>query len=161
MKHVFYLAGNITKDKRTFEWRHEFERLVDDSGLRELHDIEVVNPARTEFDKRLLAGKYKTTRQSLLQKSMQSQGIFRPKDFQLIKGSTLMVANLAIIDDERPIVGTVQELAWARDIFYIPVIGILGDGNNIYCQHPWIQECLSASVRTEKDALDFIVDFIL
>ena len=161
MRTIIYLAGNITLDPRTFEWREEFERLVEAEGLHELHDIEILNPAHTEFDKDMLSGKLGGPKKALRMKRELSQNIFRPKDYQLVKSTTLIVVNLDIIDQKRPIIGTVQELCWARDIFYIPVIGIVGESTNIYCRHPWILECLSAKVKTVADSVEMVTNFIL
>lgn len=157
--HKIYLAGNITKDIRTFQWRKDFTELIYDEFYRD--DIEIINPANTEFDKRLMNGHYKTTKQSLKQKNIKSQNIFRAKDYQLIKNSDIVVVNLDIIDMERPLVGTIQELAWCKDIFYIPTIGIVGDSKNIYCNHTWINECLSARVKTVEDAIVFISEYLI
>lgn len=159
MKPTIYLAGNITKDIRTFEWRNKFTELIRAEYTKD--QIALINPAMTEFDKKLRAGYYKTTAQSLKQKNIKTQNIFRAKDFQLIKNSNIVVVNLDIIDMERPIVGTIMELAWCKDIFYVPTIGIVGDESNIYCKHPWINECLSAKVKDEEEAVKFIKEYLI
>ena len=154
-----YLAGNITKDIRTFQWREDFTDLIFKKFNK--NKVKIINPASTEFDKKLSSGHYKTTRHSLKQKNIKTQNIFRAKDFQLIKHSNIIVVNLDIIDMERPIVGTIMELAWCRDIFYVPTIGIVGNSKNIYCNHPWINECLSAKVKTTEDAVEFISQYLI
>jgi len=154
-----YLAGNITKDVRTFEWREHFIELIYKKFDKD--KIRIFNPASTEFDKRLSNGYYKTTSQSLKQKNIKTQNIFRAKDYQLIKNSDIVVVNLDIIDMERPLVGTIMELAWCKDIFYVPTIGIVGNSKNIYCNHPWINECLSARVVTDEDAVEFISQYLI
>jgi nucleoside 2-deoxyribosyltransferase len=159
MKSRIYLAGNITKDVRTYSWREDFTELMYD--FFDEDRIRIINPANTEFDKKLATGYYKTTKQSLKQKNIKTQNIFRAKDYQLIKKSDIVVVNLDIVDLERPLVGTIMELAWCRDIFYMPVIGIIGDGKNIYCNHPWITECLSARVETIESAVEFISDYLI
>jgi len=156
---TIYLAGNITKDVRTFEWREDFTELI----YKRFNEdrIKIINPAKTEFDKKLSSGHYKTTAQSLKQKNIKTQNIFRPKDYQLIKSSNIVVVNLDIVDMERPFVGTIMELTWCKDIFYVPTIGIIGDGKNIYCNHPWINECLSARVATAEDVVEFISQYLI
>lgn len=169
MKQIIYLAGNITDDVRTFQWRDEFEKIMNDYVNEGF--IEIENPANTEFDKQLRSGKIKADlgnirkqdfgNEMMRNKVKSSQFLFRAKDYQIIKNSNLIVANLHIIDEKRPIIGTIQEFVWAHDIFYLPIIGIMGDYSNIYCNHPWMLECLSAKVETVRDAADLVLDFFV
>lgn len=169
MIHTLYLAGNITDDPKTFIWRENIENKLKDHTEEGL--IRIENPANTEFDKELRNGKISGDLGSVKKqdfgnemmraKVKQSQFIFRAKDYQIIKQTTVMIANLHIIDEKRPIVGTIQEFVWAHDIFYIPIIGIMGDYSNIYCNHPWMLECLSTKVKDEHEATELILDFFV
>lgn len=151
-----YLAGNITSDTRTFEWRQQFIELfnLDPKNV----NFNIINPASTEFDKQLLKGTYtEDAYTSLKAKASYSQNIFRAKDYQLIKKTDIVVVNLDIIDYNRPLIGTIQELVWCKDVFYIPTIGIMGE--NVYCKHPWIKECLSAEVNNIEESIKLVFDF--
>ena len=72
-----------------------------------------------------------------------------------------MVVNLVLFDLERPMIGTIQELVWAHDQFYIPIVGIVGDDDNVYCKHPWIDECLSAKVEDIIACKELIYNYFL
>jgi hypothetical protein len=58
-------------------------------------------------------------------------------------------------------IGTVQELTWAADIFYIPVIALTEGAENVYTHHPWIDECVSAWTISVEDAANLVKEFFL
>jgi hypothetical protein len=173
-RHV-YLAGNISEDPRTREWREEFtEKLCDSlsptvlpwnprpidklSGLVN-HDIHVINPCADRFNDQELNASDGLELTKML--ANRAQNIFRARDYQLIKHSDLVVVHLGYSSKEKPMVGTIQELAWARDVFYVPVIAITGGEDNVYTRHPWINECCSAKVETVDEAVEFVVNFFI
>lgn len=150
-----YLAGNISKDPKTYEWRDKFTNLlIDDSR------VVVVNPCKNEFDQGM-KGLGTTGLDFAIEASKRSQKILRAKDYQLIKMCSVLVVNLEIYNKDHPMIGTIQELTWARDIFYVPVIAICGTEPNIYTEHPWVDECCSAKVETVEEAAEMIKTFFL
>lgn len=154
-RHYIYLAGNISEDVRTYEWRERFTELVSDEP-----QIVVVNPCANAFNQGMKSGPkdgLKFTKEA----KKRSQKILRAKDYQLVKMCSVVVANLWLTTPKKPMVGTVQELCWCRDIFYVPVIGITGGVDNIYTQHPWIDECCSAKVETVEEASQMVKDFFI
>ena len=90
-----------------------------------------------------------------------SQKILRAKDYQLVRMCSAVVVNLGHSNPEKPMVGTIQELVWAHDIFYTPVIAITNGESNIYTTHPWIDECCSAKVETVTEAVNMFKTFFL
>ena len=154
-RHYIYLAGNISEDQRTYEWREEFTELLSDEPL-----IIIVNPCANAFNQAMRNGP-KDGLKFTQEAKKRSQKILRAKDYQLIKMCSVVVANLWLDTPKKPMVGTIQELVWCHDIFYIPVIGICNDVKNIYTQHPWIDECCSAKVNTVKEAVQMVKDFFL
>jgi hypothetical protein len=72
-----------------------------------------------------------------------------------------MIANIGLVSNSKPLIGTVQEMVWARDIFYIPCISLTMGVENAYTTHPWIRECSSAIVETTKEAADLVKEFFL
>lgn len=150
-----YLAGTINEDIRTYEWREEFVKLLKDEN-----NVVVVNPCANKFNqgmKRVGKDGMEFTREA----KKRSQKILRAKDYQLVKMSSAIVVNLELFSSEKPMIGTVQELTWARDIFYVPVIAITGKEDNIYTTHMWMDECCSAKVETVEEAAEMIKTFFL
>jgi len=154
-RNYVYLAGNINEDPRTYEWREEFTKLVEDED-----NAIVVNPCANAFNQGMLkVGKdgMAFTREA----KKRSQKILRAKDYQLVKMCNVVVVHLGLSNPEKPMVGTIQELTWARDIFYTPVIAITNGEDNIYTTHPWIDECCSAKVETVEEAAEMFKTFFL
>jgi len=154
-RHYIYLAGNISEDNRTYEWREDFTELMSD-----VDNVVVVNPCANKFNQ----GMKNTTSEGVAfvkEAKKKSQKILRAKDYQLVKMSSVIVVNLELHNVNRPMIGTVQELAWASDVFYVPVIAITGKEGNIYTHHPWIDECCSAKVETVDEAAEMIKTFFL
>jgi len=154
-RNYVYLAGNINEDPRTYEWREEFTKLVENEA-----NVVVVNPCVNAFNQGMIkVGKngMEFTREA----AKRSQRILRAKDYQLIKMCNVVVVHLGFSNPEKPMVGTIQELTWARDVFYTPVIAITGGEENIYTTHPWIDECCSAKVETVEEAADMFKTFFL
>jgi len=154
-RHYIYLAGNISEDPRTYEWREAFTKLVGDD-----YRVVIVNPCKNKFNQAMKdhdEGGLEFTREAV----KRSQKILRAKDYQLVKMCSVIVVNLELSNPEKPMVGTVQELTWARDIFYVPVVAITGGVANIYTTHSWIDECCSAKVETVEEAADMIKTFFL
>jgi len=154
-RHYIYLAGNISEDNRTYEWREDFEKL-----MKDVPNVVVVNPCANKFNQ----GMKNATKSGLAftkEAKKRSQKILRAKDYQLVKMCSVIVVNLELVGIEKPLIGTVQELTWASDIFYLPVIAITGGVDNIYTHHPWIDECCSAKVDTVEESVEMIKTFFL
>jgi hypothetical protein len=154
-RNYIYLAGQISNDIRTYEWREKFtELVVDEPG------IVVVNPCANAFNQ----GMRKVGSNGLefaKEAVKRSQKILRAKDYQLVKMCNAIVVHLCFSTPEKPMVGTLQELSWARDIFYTPVVAITNGEDNIYTTHPWVDECVSAKVEMVEEAAEMIKTFFL
>ena len=123
--------------------------------LADIEGVKILDPTRNPFNTKM--SRFKGTMPEFVSEAVhQSQHLLRPKDYQMVKSASLVVAHLGIIDPGKPLIGTVVELSWAHDIFYLPVIGITGGQTNAYTDHPWINECLSAKVATEEEAAALI-----
>jgi hypothetical protein len=154
-RHFVYLAGSISNDSRTYEWRERFTELTKgEPGLV------VVDPSTNNFNTGL-RGYKKGGKVFTAEQAKRSQTLLRAKDFQMIKICSLMVVNIGLVSDKKPLIGTIMELAWSRDIFYIPVIGITEGKSNVYVHHPWVDECISYKVETIEEAIEVIKEFFL
>jgi len=161
--HYIYLAGAISSDDKTYKWREDFETLLKEESL--YRRVVIVNPCLNRFDQDLK--KYIDDNSiQFLKKSMdKSQKILRARDNKFISICSILVVNLELYDTQRPLIGTLHELVWAHDLYYMPIIAIVGKEqdqlNNPYVQHSWINECCSAKVETVEEAVDIIKNFFL
>jgi nucleoside 2-deoxyribosyltransferase len=73
------------------------------------------------------------------------------RDYNSIRSADLIVANLDTFGEDRPIVGTVFELAWAWE-FKKPVIVITDDDK--YKFHPFIMDTASIIVSNVEELLE-------
>ena len=156
-RHHIYLAGNISHDPRTYQWREDFTDQMKDVSK----EVVIINPCSNRYNQTMNKANHKDGIEFAKEAVKKSQHILRAKDYQLIKICSLIVVNLELFSPEKPMIGTVQELTWAKDIFYVPVIAITGRAEHIYTLHPWIDECCSAKVDTVEDAVEMVKDFFL
>ncbi len=150
-----YLAGNINENPMTYKWREEFVELMGEDP-----NVIVVNPCANKFNQGMRDSSTNGLEFTRLAVK-RSQKILRAKDYQLVKMCSAVVVNLCFSNPEKPMVGTIQELVWAHDIFYTPVIAITNGEDSIYTRHPWIDECCSAKVETVSEAVDMFKTFFL
>ena len=154
-RNFIYLAGNISQDDRTYEWREKFTELMSDEP-----DVVIVNPCRNRFNQSMR--KFGSNgMEFLLEAVSRAQGVLKPKDYQMISMCNLMVANLELVTPDKPLIGTIFELDWAKTIFHMPVIAITGGVTNAYTKHSWISDCCSAKVDTVEQAVKMVKDFFL
>lgn len=80
---------------------------------------------------------------------------FVKRDHKCVQIADLIIANLSVFGDSRPLTGTLFELAWAWS-YKIPTIVITKDPN--YLNHPFIQDtaCLIVSSVEELLEKDYI-----
>lgn len=135
---IVYLAGAITPDPRCTEWRGIARFLLG-------NHFEVVDPADNEYDRKNKDGSAQVAHAD-------TQGVFLFKDYVLVRRSDIILMNLALIA-ERPLIGTIFELAWCFKWHKI-VVGI-GNGN-VYCQHPFVIHTLSAMTGSVEEACKLI-----
>ncbi len=158
-----YLGGNISPDDRTYQWREDFtERLKDEER------VVIVNPCANKFNQatRNVDEKKDVDGVEYLKEARKlSQDILMPKDYQMISICNVAVMNIELFYPDKPMIGTIFELAWCHRIFQIPIIGIMGtqesQKSNPYANHTWIQGVLSAKVRNEQQAAKIIDTFFL
>jgi nucleoside 2-deoxyribosyltransferase len=176
-----YLAGSISRDIRTYQWREEFERLMGDDP-----NFVIVNPCKNKFNQSLRD--YDGDNTEFIKEAVaRSQNVLKPKDRKLIEMCNAIVVNLEIYVNSKQPLATFFEICWAEDLM-IPVIGIMGNARNwtpptyeerieiakeyvrtgsvdhipmenIYVKHSWVNDAVSAWVKTVPDAVSFIKEF--
>ena len=154
-RNYVYLAGNINENPATYEWREKFTKLMSDES-----NVVVINPCANRFNQ-AIKGSGKDGLEFTKEAVRRSQKILRAKDYQLVKMCSAVVVNLGFSNPEKPMIGTIQELVWAHDVFYTPVIAITQGEDTIYTTHPWVDECCSAKVETVEEAAEMFKTFFL
>lgn len=150
MKHIIYLVGQITSNPESYEWR---QKVVD--YFRYNNNIEVINPCNSEFNSSALRNNDNETF-SFSKKALKEDGIILlpHKDRRYVKESTCIFANMNLYSDNKPIIGSFFELAWAFDDTSKLIIGIL-DGNknsDFICRHPFVAETIQVWVKKPIEA---------
>jgi hypothetical protein len=155
-----YLGGNISHDPATYAWRDVFTELCDPH-----QEIEIVNPCANRYNQEMLkqvADKEITEAEGVKYTAKAreiTKGLLPAKDLWLLKTCDINVVNLTLNTPGRPMIGTVFEIAWCRDMFNIPCIGITGgpDFDNAYTVHPFITRALDTEVATVEEAAQIVV----
>jgi len=159
-----YLGGNISHDPETYEWRRRFTEIV-----RLFDAIEPIDPCASRYSDDMFKKWHglDITEEAGVRYTAEAQartkGLLPDKDYWLLKSCDVNVVNLMINTPGRPMIGTVFEMAWCRDIFNIPCIGITGgpDFESAYTVHPFIQRALTSEVPTGEEAADLIASTYL
>jgi hypothetical protein len=146
-----YLSGSISQDPETYKWREKFEWLTTSKAY-----LKVLNPCKNSYNGSIRQAQHKNGATFVKEAVAVTGGMLRPKDYQMLKTCNLCVVNLDLVTKDKPPIGTIHELAWCHDIFYIPVIAIVGKEKNIFSNHPFNTACCSAMVETVEQAVDMI-----
>ncbi len=73
------------------------------------------------------------------------------RDYWCVRNSNLLIVNLDTFGSERPLTGTIYEMAWAWE-FKIPVIAIRGA--NHYNVHPFIEDTVKIYVDSVEQLIE-------
>jgi len=141
-----YLVGVISEDPKSHKWRKEATKLLRGK-------FRVLDPTSSKFDKETLReadGDAEVLHKLVDQHQSE---ILLPKSFQSVEGSDIVLVNLGLEASDRPMVGSIMEMAWAYHSNKT-IIAIKGD--TYYCRHPMIKGCVHAWADTVKEACDII-----
>lgn len=155
MRDKIYLIGQISVNyTETYNWRHKVkERFMND------RQFYFIDPCNNEFNKSVQE-EYSDGSDPDRTKVYTTEGInlLVPKDKMYVMKSTGAIANMNHYDKEKPMVGTMFELAWYHDNNHKAVIGVF-DGDptkDVYCNHPFVKSVINCWVRTEEDACNIL-----
>jgi len=151
IKEIIYLVGQISvAASESFEWRKRVrEYFVNRS------DFQVIDPCLDEFNTKLRESNI-SERLMIYQKK--GVGLIVPRDRNYVAKSTVAIANLNLYDEEKPLIGTMFELAWYHEDQSKAVIGIY-DGNpkdDIMCSHPFVQSAIDTWTKDEMEACELV-----
>lgn len=142
MRDKVYLIGQISaNDPRTYDWRKELKSRLDDD-----RQFYFIDPCKNEYNEDVVA-QYSDGSDPNRTKVYKTAGIelIVPKDKMYVMKSTIAVANLNHYDKNKPMIGTMFELAWYHDNNHKAVIGMY-DGepsDDVYCNHPFVKSVIN------------------
>jgi nucleoside 2-deoxyribosyltransferase len=77
------------------------------------------------------------------------------RDRRDVREADLVLVHLGTWDSQRPLIGTICELAWCWDQ-RTPVVAICAKDDYVMRNHPFISEIISHYVETEEEAIDLL-----
>ena len=145
MTRQVYLAGPITEDPETHRWRKQAAKLLGDKFFCD-------DPCASKFDREMLKEGEKIYERAV---SHQAE-VLLPKSFQSVENCDIVLVNFAIEPKDRPVIGTIMEVAWAW-ILHKVIIAI--DGQKYYTEHPMIKGTVTAWAESLEEAVAIIKEF--
>lgn len=146
MKEIIYLAGQISPIKpETYEWRKEVKKYF----LNHEKFI-IIDPCGNSYNRKLL--KTQPTYSEINQTP--NNKIITPKDKSYVERSTIGIINLIHYDPNKPIIGSLFELAWYQSYPSKTVIGIYED--TILVNHPFVQNAVTTWLTSVHEACKLI-----
>ena len=135
------------------EYIHQWRR----DAIKKLGENFIVDdPTSSKFDKETLkeaAGDAEKIHK--LVDSHQSE-ILLPKSFQAVEKADIILINLAIEAKDRPMIGSIMEIAWAYSL-HKTVIAIRG--TTYYSRHPMVKGSVHAWADSLEEATGIIKEF--
>jgi hypothetical protein len=168
MKERIYLIGQISTEKEiTYRWRQDVKRFL--SGREEKNWFEIIDPCDNEWNMDLLSkashGPDADTVSEYVDRFSYYNGkgssLIVPKDYSYVKRSSGCIANMNHYDLNKPIIGTLFELAWYYEQQEKCVIGIFsGDWTkDKFCNHPFVRETVDVWCEDHMEAAKLLKYF--
>lgn len=144
-----YLAGPITEDPETHKWRRVAAKLLGDK-------FECDDPCASKFDRETLKEAGGDAEKIHALTAIHQSEILLPKSYRSVEKAGIVLVNFSIEPSDRPIIGTVMEIAWAWANRKV-IIAIKGPG--YYTKHPMITGCVNAWADSLEEAVEIIKEF--
>lgn len=163
MMERIYLIGQISVDKKiTYEWRQDVRKFFDPS-IPGNECFEMIDPCDNEFNKsaRNFNGELGPDPHRLRVYKTKGIGLIVPKDHSYVLRSTGCIANMNQYDKDKPMIGTLFELAWYYQNPEKCVIGVFdGDpSEDVHCNHPFIRETIDVWCKDHMEAAMLLKDY--
>lgn len=157
--YTIYLVGQISANDETYKWR---ERVRNRLNKNDYPDVRVIDPFNTEMGVNVLQkanGNEKTFTKYAV---ATNAPLILPKDRNFVRLADFLFADLNIYSQEKPIIGSYFELAWAYDQPHTSVIGIYnGDPQQAFhCKHPMVFGAVNIWVKNDEEACDAFLNVI-
>lgn len=141
-----YLAGLISTEAReSLEWRH---RVTADLAARFKIRTPVLFDASLEVE---------SDDGGMTDRRLTAKDIVH-RDYRDVSEADVILVHLEQFDNDRPLMGTLCELAWAW-MLRKPVVAIAHKGNYVMREHPFIKEFVSHYVETEAEAVQLLTGY--
>lgn len=162
MKERIYLIGQISVDKEiTYRWRREVRDFFYEHSIKEAEaTFEMIDPCDNEFNKSVKNFNGSDPQRIRIYKT-KGIGLIVPKDHSYVLRSTGCIANMNVYDPDKPMIGTLFELAWYYQNPEKCVIGVFdGDPtNDVYCNHPFVKETVDIWCESHMEAAQILRDY--
>ncbi len=157
-QHHIYLMGNISSDDRTYFWREIITVLFKNDP------VVIQNPCDNAFNRRLreLHRQLPCAERdaAIAHQLATAQRTLRPKDYVMLKISSLAIWNTTYDNPERPTMASIVEHTWCIDLFKIPVI-MIAQPDSPFLKHSWFAQYSAAIVKDIEDAVFHVREFFL
>lgn len=157
--YTIYLVGQICANEETSNWRQRVRRRLNKSDYG---GIQIIDPFNTEMGINILR-KTKGDEKEFTKYAVATNApLILPKDRNYVRLADFIFADLNIYSEEKPIIGSYFELAWAYDQPYTSVIGIYnGDPQETFhCKHPMVFGAVNIWVKNDEEACDAFLNVI-
>lgn len=149
---TIYLAGQITPDPKTYEWRTEVIE-----ALKDIPALTVINPCASEFDREGMGAPCDEHGYAVTMAKDLGLDLLPHKDLDHVNTSTIIMFNLWQFDPTRQLIGTLFELAWALERPRIMTIGILRNWQTtLLGKHPFVHRAIHAWVGHHLEAATLV-----
>ena len=144
-----YLVGVISEDPASHLWRKEAKRLLGDNFY-------IDDPTSSKFDKETLKEAAGDAEKIHVLVDQHQSEILLPKSQQSVEDCDIVLVNLSIEAKDRPMIGSIMELAWAYKL-HKTVIAVRGTG--YYSRHPMVKGIVHAWADSLEEAVGIIKEF--
>ncbi len=152
---TIYLAGLISTEKpESINWRGVARLWLRRLALDEDKEVLILDPMRGKHDL-----KDATPDKGLTDPRFTSTDIIL-RDYSDVMHADIVLANLNDFGSDRPLVGTLMELAWAWEHRKI-VIAVCDDKEQLMHSHPFVRSAVSHWFNGLEEACRFIAERIV
>ena len=158
---IFYLIGQITKDKRTYDWRYNVRKHFD--FLRDVdkvqHKIKFFDPCDNMYSHEVLNNSKSVKEfREYVKNTPQFSKILPVRDMEYVFSSDGAICNLTPFTPDKPFIGTFYELSWYMTTPEKTVIGVYpGDyTQDLTCMHPFVQKSITTWVESTEEACELV-----
>ena len=148
MRYTIYLSGQISLNKQiSYDWR----RTVREQFLNTNYDVEIIDPCLNTWNQKIVGKRIDTIY------TQHVTALLKPKDLHSVKQSNIIIYNANQYDLDKPLIGSLFELAVASEYSDKTVIGIIPKRKPYtYYNHPFILNSVHVWAESEIEVCNII-----